>query len=1291
MRTAQRKRLATAIKAAGPRYSPRLNVSLPISSVFDGLGRTPAFFYRIREIQGRVKRAYSGCRPRKDSDAAKAQYQALGETIAPIFSFFRKLANGTGKEIGFLPLQADVERATAATWQCVSELERLERERKATTQPRALIPGGFEGFSSERHSLFQLRTALRALHELCASTDAAAANNPALLLTGVAGTGKTHLFCDVAEQRLGTGLPTFIFLGEEFTSADPWSVIARLLGLSGGVTQLLKTLNDLGKRKRTRTLVMIDALNEAQPRVNWRRLLKARKYQHLAVATSVRSGFESLVLSRSALKEFVRGEHRGFEFREWEAVTKFFTAFKVSLPEVPLLTPEFQNPLFLMLFCRGLRKRQGSNRQAFRGHEGSTYIFEQFVKNGADNIAKELGLPSGRDKQGQYVIWDTVIDRIAEHMARARGFGSRISERSVLSIIEQVSDHLIVRHLLKQHLKDPKRSFRPRSKLGKILSGWNRGLVEALAVQVPERLKGRDLVSVASAQFRKCSLAVETFLQSLIWRAPHAFNVTEAIAYINEAVIRSEMGHRELLDALLTVATVPEHPFNAEQLHAHLAKFPMPKRDRWWQPFLQYQYGENQSVDRLVAWAWEGGDKSHLGDGPVELAAVALTWFLASSNRFLRDRATKALVALLPDRLEVVAKLVERFHSANDPYIVERVYAVAYGCTLRSPRNKTIGRLAQTVYDRVFASGYPPAHVLLRDYARGVIETALYHGAQLNIGQPFRPPYRSEWPRRIPSEKALKAKYYDRHQQCRYLWFSVAGSGDFDRYVIQPAFGHFRSRRLGAPHKPSRKERYDAFVQLLTEPQRQLWDEFQALRIGSFLRQFKKDGDNEDAAAHERHIRTAATKFTRSLTPSQKSAYRKHVLPYERGPRDELMFKTSLACRWIYQRVFTLGWTPELFGEIESVMDRGAHGREAGKPERIGKKYQWIALHELLARASDNFEMRAESRASAKAEYQGPWQLSVRDIDPSSILREGKDHSTATTRCWWMRSRYDAWATRRSDLQWLQITDDLPNVPRLLVVKDRSGNEYLLLDVFFNWEQSARSGEERYEHERRELWLMIKSYFVARKDAEKFYTWATAQNFAGRWMPESHPFYEVFLREFPWSPAFISIYTPYYSRDDWTDASRGDKRLPAKVLVTDDEYLKEFKTTDCSVDSSIHVKLPAKWIYDQMNLTATRDDGVFTDASGKVVALDPSVKEDGPGVLLMEKRALLRFLSESDCDIVWTVLGEKQLIGGRIGQGYWPGRLEISGAYRIDSRSEMTGILKRRLKRQKLADEVDEA
>jgi hypothetical protein len=82
-------------------------------------------------------------------------------------------------------LQANVERAREAASECLSEL-RLERERKAATRPTQPSESGFEGFGSEQHSLFQLRTALHELHELSANTDAAAANNPALLLTGCA-------------------------------------------------------------------------------------------------------------------------------------------------------------------------------------------------------------------------------------------------------------------------------------------------------------------------------------------------------------------------------------------------------------------------------------------------------------------------------------------------------------------------------------------------------------------------------------------------------------------------------------------------------------------------------------------------------------------------------------------------------------------------------------------------------------------------------------------------------------------------------------------------------------------------------------------------------------------------------------------------------------------------------------------------------------------------------------------------------------------------------------------------
>ena len=52
---------------------------------------------------------------------------------------------------------------------------------------------------------------------------------------------------------------------------------------------------------------------------------------------------------------------------------------------------------------------------------------------------------------------------------------------------------------------------------------------------------------------------------------------------------------------------------------------------------------------------------AHLEEEPVDLCATTLSWMLTTSNRFLRDRATKALVNLLTDRISAVTRLVERF------------------------------------------------------------------------------------------------------------------------------------------------------------------------------------------------------------------------------------------------------------------------------------------------------------------------------------------------------------------------------------------------------------------------------------------------------------------------------------------------------------------------------------------------------------------------------------------------------------------------------------------------------
>jgi hypothetical protein len=50
----------------------------------------------------------------------------------------------------------------------------------------------------------------------------------------------------------------------------------------------------------------------------------------------------------------------------------------------------------------------------------------------------------------------------------------------------------------------------------------------------------------------------------------------------------------------------------------------------------------------------------------------------------MRDWTTKALVHLLRGHLDVMRALVERFWAVDDPYVVQRVVAIAYGALLRS-------------------------------------------------------------------------------------------------------------------------------------------------------------------------------------------------------------------------------------------------------------------------------------------------------------------------------------------------------------------------------------------------------------------------------------------------------------------------------------------------------------------------------------------------------------------------------------------------------------------------------
>ncbi|HPQ23002.1 MAG TPA: ATP-binding protein [Candidatus Paceibacterota bacterium] len=1344
---------------AGARYTPELNINLPISEIFDGISRTESFYTTIREKYGELLHNFGHISSKYKKSELQKNYDQIKENIEALFDILESIKEYNTNYISWNKIQEQTKLLKDKLWEFIDRLRKeKEQVKNIKTLPKkddSYQPSLTESLESDIYYIYKTQEIIRYFEELSLSSKAKLSNHPFLLLTGLAGTGKTYLLCDVVEQRIKNEkdvLPALLVFGEFFSAKkDFWSQVLIQLGIENTIKtkeDFLKKLDNLGDVAKCRSLFIIDALNENITHAPnfWKNNLNSiiqdiNKYPNIALIVSVRSEFENEVLTKNQRTLFVEEKHNGFLFREWEAVNKFFKAFSLPLPEIPLLMTEFQNPLFLLLFCaafgnkdknlKNKRKKEIEKIKPFRGLVGSTYIFESFVKEMADKIANDFNIPKGRSQNGQYVIWDTIIKEVASEMVSRND--ERIPEEKLNEIIQKIypqvdvgkfsqalennmlivkvpryekgkrangfdfrfpfqkfSDHLIGRYIFKKYedefgksnknLETAKKFFSKRRKLGKFLSKiLNRGIIEALSIQCPEQLNGIEFIEVAPYLIKNNSLAQiaeETFVESIIWRNPKAFSVNNknTIKIINQYIIKTESGYNQLLNAFLSVAPIPNHPFNAQFLHQYLSKFSMPKRDSCWSTFLHYQYGKQGAVDRLLYWSWSDQDKSHISDESIFLTSIALSWVLTTPNRFVRDKATKGLVCLLENRIHLIPKLLEKFKDVNDPYIIERLFAVAYGCVLRNQNDtKNLKVLAEWIYENIFKDNKPPIHILLRDYARGVIEVALRRGIKLKINvNNINPPYKSRWPKKIPSEEELKKKYYpknffkDKTKDRGFLdiWLSVLGGGDFDRYVIGTnSWSCAWSGRKLASSEPNRKKLLEKFKEKLSTKQKELLEKTTNPPSGIDFEEKKKQ-------------QKAFIEFEKSLQEVKRSYFKKEIKPFldgHGGVNDPLEnFDLKIAQRWIFNRVVELGYDPKLHGEFDKFINYNRTDRAAHKAERIGKKYQWIAYHEFMALVSDHFEFKGDSWSNLEEDYKGPWNPYVRDIDPSFIIQNDSHIKQSATFSHWKskNAHYDAWEKEKSNVDWIKTNDDLPNPKNIIQIIDDNKNEWLMLKGFVKWEERTPPEYKKYDIPVREIWYILKSYIVKKKDTKIFFEWAKKQDFTGKWMPESCDFYEIFLGEYPNSCAFDDL------RDDyniWTKSGKGNDDLPVSLVVADDSYLNEF-TLDCSYDESVLVKLPCKWLVNKMGLHHKYLDGRFFDKDENLITLVTNIFEKNfPLALLIDKQALINFLDNNGYAIFWILSGEKQLIGGSFSRKDFIGRLEINGTYTLTNRGKIIG------------------
>lgn len=1165
---------------------------------------------------------------------------------------------------------------------------------------------------------YQFRGIIEALDNIetfIFSIAAEAYETKSVVILGEAGIGKSHLLCDIAQKRIDEDLPTIFLLGQRYSGGNPLNFIAEELDLrDASFKQLLGALDAAGEAKKTRTLIIIDALNEGNNRFDWQDQLMSfiaelKNYPHIALLISCRSTYKDFILPEEIKGNIVEIFHTGFKGFEHRAAMKYLSKQGIDKPSVPLLSPEFSNPLFLKTCCKAIKSKGLTSFP--KGLEGQTAIFNFYLES-IENVIKRR-----KKYMGNRNVSSRILSKLIELIYPDNLFGIEInlaadvirevdpkpnfdddlidilisegllaldmitdSNGNAIEVVrftyERFSDYFIAENVINNlNAENLEAEFGTHGKLEEIIKNPYKysGIIEALGIVFPEKfnLEFVDFVSEGSTHYD--SIFDKSFTDVLLLRSKDSIN-DRTIELLNE--ISSYGYFNDSLDKILTLSTEPNHPLNAEFLHENLKGRNMAVRDLFWSTHIavsDYEEDDEQpeSVTRtLIDWALYA-DLSDVEDERIRLLSYTLLWMTTTSNRKVRDQATKSLVRILSYRPYVIKELLTEFNDIDDLYLKERLYAASYGVVCNINDLDEIREIAEKVYELQFAHKKPEPHLLLRDYAQGIMEYALYKNLIAEeMSSNFRPPYISEWPIENPTKTEITDLDEDEYSSIKS---SLMGfPGDFGNYTMSCV--HDWSATPLTESRP--KTAYELHLEFAEKVPSDLREEYIKeinQRIESYgrptmvtiiddilgdLETNLEEPDVEELFAENEEELWEISFVSKNIdSPSDNwDSLKKRIntglsdedKEYFRwltglGVNDRVaIFSRKWAQRWVCMKAYELGWTSKMFGDFER-RHSNTYGREGSKIERIGKKYQWIAFYELLARMSDNLYWA--NKYEDETEYEGPWQLWKRDIDPTIWLRATNDSNwDEFGKVWW--SPYTPIFSVNESENWVFDEDTLPDFKNLLIVADSKGEKWQNLRGFRKWTNKTIDGKSKEE-----LWYRINTCIVSKADVdtvlEKMKNKALfdPSTFAPR--GSSH---QGFLREYPWHPYYKDFIIWRNDEDSRT--------LKIQHLVPVNEYEWETGERDKSIDQYISLYLPNQQLIKDLNLKWSLGNfSTWESSDGEIIFMDPSELENGPSAALIKSEQFEQWLAENDLQVIWFIGGEKQIFNDK---DYVSKRLEFN-------------------------------
>ncbi|MES2386268.1 MAG: hypothetical protein V4593_17115 [Pseudomonadota bacterium] len=1028
------------------------------------------------------------------------------------------------------------------------------------------------------------------------------------VLTGEAGTGKSHLLADLAKKLLAEGRACLLMVGERFaTNVALAEQMPAMMSWDWSVGDLLACMSAHATITGQTAILMVDAINESTIRGLWQRELLQfttlmAAYPGVRLLVSCRTDCLDSSLPKGILNDHNTIRHHGFDLQFHEAVQAYFDGYQVISPQFPTLNPEFHNPLFLKTLCEAY---QGKTLPL--GPMTFVDVLTAWEARVAEDIEKKLDCP----RRATHRAIDDIVLALAVSNAKqisaddaegicrkyfpqqqaSRSLYRNLTSEGLLQEVEtqgetfvrlqyeRFSDVRIAQMALKNITSKPQwlahwlSVFLPSRMDGDSLDWGAESELTAYALLLPDAI-GVELVECPIGSVIRNELARQhakrilwdAWLSALPWRVlPPDDQKTPRLfaAWANQV---EDLG--QVWERLFQFACIPRHPLNADRLHTYLNQLDLPVREQEWTVPLAKEDPDDQTggvVGPFLYWADAAAGKA--SEEQLRLAAQVLLWLTSSPNRELRDRATDVAIRSLvasPHAGTICTHLLDGFWLVNDPYVKERLLAIMCGVLphLNALNAKPI---AEFVLSRFWRVAEVPPHILQREYAAFIVRYACEAGLLLRESLALL----ERWPQKskpaVWTEEQIDA--YEKNSAFGSISHSLRPEemgwyGDFGRYVMGSAVHHFLDEERAEPETKG----------------------------------MGRGGNEHDA------------RFAR---------------------------------RYIWQRIIELGWTPERFSVFENSLGYSSRISNDKRIERISKKYQWIGLHEYLGHLSDSLLFR-EWDAPARP-LRGAWELYERSYHPELALgvRHKRDAWSEGAPAWWgINCPVPGIDFVEGKRDWVQ--SPFQSFESYLRI-DHEQRRWLILHAHLNFDEGLGFGVERRTSAQMSQWIDVRAFLIPKAELLKRLKVLRSVDFFGDGcdIPKAS---QCWVSEYPWHPAFQDVDEYCLNNHTWF-RGLNDKGFYLPVCeISDDDRNVLLPAPSLHKDLGVALGHPLS----APTLTATGFMEIL-DQSGRCVVKGSAQQRS---VLMIDETVLMQYLTARSLALVWAVLSEKSA---------WNGSMHVGG------------------------------